>query len=165
MTTTVTHEIHVTIRCRGHPNVTGRHPTTFEISRDNHLSSQGDCIIGISAETGASGLPPAFRERLARDDAVLLTRLSCGEHVVTVTSQGSSAMTLDHPADLVWRRSSYVCGRTVGIRSDMTARDLPRGFIACLQEGAELVVEMAVRTEPGQGGRTGTTGRKADGRN
>ena len=56
-------------------------------------------------------------------------------------------MTLDHPTDLVWRKSDYVCGRTVGIRSDATARDLPRELIVLLQEGAELVVEMTVRVE------------------
>ncbi|NYT06642.1 MAG: DUF371 domain-containing protein [Methanomicrobiales archaeon] len=149
-------EIHATIRCRGHPNVTGRHPTTFEITRDDHLSCQGDCIIGISAGAGASGLPPDFTGALARDDAVLITRLRCGEHCVTVTSQGSRAMTLDHPTDLVWRRSDYVCGRTVGIRSDRVARDLPRELIACLKEGAELVVEMTVRVESNQEKPAGT---------
>lgn len=140
-------EIHATIRCRGHPNVTGRHPTTFEVTREEHLSCKGDCIIGIAADTGASGLPAAFAEALTRDGAVLVTRLCCGDHCITITSQGSGGMTLDHPTDLVWRRSDYVCGRTVGIRSDMTARDLPRQLIALLQGGAELVVEMTVRVE------------------
>jgi len=140
-------EIHATIRCRGHPNVTGQHPSTFEVTREEHLSCQGDCIIGIAADTGASGLPPGFADALSRDEAVLVTRLCCGEYCVTITSRGSAAITLDHPTDLVWRRSDYVCGRTVGIRSDATARDLPRQLIALLQGGAELVVEMTVRVE------------------
>jgi hypothetical protein len=140
-------EIHATVRCRGHPNVTGRHPTTFEVTREEHLSNTGDCIIGIAADRGASALPSGFAELLARDEALLVTRLCCGDCCVIITSQGSPAMTLDHPTDLVWRRSDYVCGRTVGIRSDMTARDLPRQLIALLQGGAELVVEMTVRVE------------------
>lgn len=150
------HEMYTSIRCRGHPNVTGRHPTTFEITRDDHLSCQGDCIIGISAETGASGLPPAFAEALARDDTVLVTRLCCGKHSVTITSRGSREITLDHPTDLVWRKSEFVCGRTIGIRSDRAARDLPRELIACLQEGGELVVEMTVRADSAPGEKTGT---------
>lgn len=147
MRTRAMREIHATIRCRGHPNVTGRHPTTFEITREEHLSCQGDCIIGIAADTGASGLPSAFADALASDEAVLVTRLCCGECCVTITSQGSRDMTLDHPTDLVWRRSGYVCGRTVGIRSDATARELPRELIDLLQGGAEMVVEMTVRVE------------------
>ena len=149
-------ELNTSIRCRGHPNVTGRHPTTFEITREDHLSCQGDCIIGISAETGASGLPQAFAEALARDDAVLVTRLCCGTHCVTITSRGSRDLTLDHPTDLVWRKSGYVCGRTVGIRSDRAARDLPREIISCLQGGGELVVEMTVRAGCPPEERTGT---------
>ena len=140
-------EVHAIIRCQGHRNVTGRHPTTFEVTREKHLSCQGDCIIGIAADTGASGLPPDFADALARDGAILVTRLRCGECCITVTSRGSRAMTLDHPTDLVWRRSDYVCGRTVGIHSDTTARDLPRELITLLQGGAELVVEMTVRVE------------------
>jgi len=147
MHTPAMREIHATIRCRGHPNVTGRHPTTFEITREEHLSCQGDCIIGISADTGASGLPPAFADALSCDEAVLVTRLCCGDCCITITSQGSRALTLDHPTDLVWRKSDFVCGRTVGILSDTTARDLPRELIALLQGGAELVVEMTVRVE------------------
>ncbi|MGB4234891.1 MAG: DUF371 domain-containing protein [Methanoregulaceae archaeon] len=138
-------ETRATIRCRGHSNVTARHPTTFEITCEGHLSCRGDCIIGIGAETGASGLPPAFAQTLANDGAVLITRLCCREYCVTITSQGSRAITLDHPTDLVWRKSSYVCGRTVGIRSDTAAQDLPRGLIEYLQDGADLVVEMTAR--------------------
>ncbi len=156
MTTPAMPEIHTTIRCRGHPNVTGRHETTFEITRDVHLSCQGDCIIGICAGSGTSGLPPAFADALTRDDAVLITRLWCGEHCVTITSRGSRDLTLDHPTDMVWRTSDYVCGRTIGIRSDRAARDLPRELIARLQEGAELVVEMTVRVTDGPEKMTGT---------
>jgi|GEM_PF-56125 hypothetical protein len=143
-------EIHATIRCRGHPNVTGRHSTTLEITREGHLSCQGDCIIGIDADAGASGLPPAFVKVLAHDDAVLHTRLRCREHCITIISRGSTAMTLDHPTDLVWRKSSFVCGRTVGIHSDKAARDLPRELIDYLQDGEDLIVEMTVHlTRPG----------------
>lgn len=56
-------------------------------------------------------------------------------------------MTLDHPTDLVWRRSNFVCGRTVGIRSDYIAKDLPRALISLLRNGEKLVVEMTVFVE------------------
>jgi len=140
-------KIQETLRCRGHPNVSGRHPTTFEVTKEDHLSSRGDCIIGIEADKGAADLSPLFVNMLARDDAVLVTRLYCRDRTVTVTSRGSSAMTLDHPTDLVWRRSNFVCGRTVGIGSNYIAKDLPRAFISLLKNGEKLVVEMTVFVE------------------
>lgn len=133
-----------TIRCHGHPHITSRHPTTFEVTREEHLSRAGDCIIAVGADKGAADLSPAFRAALARDDAILHTCLICGDQVAAVTSQGSGAMVLTHPTDLVWRRSSFVCGRTIGIFSDRTARTLPRPLIARLRKGDDLRVELTV---------------------
>lgn len=140
-------KIRETLRCRGHPNISGRHLTTFEVTREDQLSPQGDCIIGIGTDKGAAGLSPLFVKMLTHDDAVLITRLSCRDLTVTICSQGSSVMTLDHPTDLVWRRSSFVCGRTVGIRSDHAACDLPRDLIEFLRNGEEMIVDMTVIAE------------------
>ncbi len=65
---------------------------------------------------------------------VLLTRLACGGIVVEIRSRGSSQFTLDHPTDMVWRKSTFVCGRTIGILSDQggpdPARDLMKNLVA-----------------------------------
>ena len=134
------------ISCRGHPLVRATHPMTFEVTTEGHLTSQGDCIIGVRADMGAGGLSQEFRKVLADDGAVLITRLTAGGHTVEVRGRGSSKMTLGHPTDLVWRKSSFVCDRTVGILCDCTAATLPRDLIQALREGAELEVELvAVR--------------------
>jgi len=135
------------ITCRGHPLVRGTHPTTFEVTTEDHLTRQGDCIIGVRADRGAVGLLPEFRRVLADDRAVLLTRLTAGKFSAEVHGQGSSRMTLAHPTDLVWRRSSFVCPRTVAIHCDHTAATLPRELIRALREGAELRVEMVAVVE------------------
>ena len=135
------------IRCRGHPLVLATHPTTFEVTTRDHLTRQGDCIIGIRAEKGAAGLSAEFRRVLADDRAVIITRLSAGGHTVEIRGQGSSRMTLTHPTDLVWRRSGFICPRTVAILCDRTAATLPRELVAALREGAELEVELAAVVE------------------
>ena len=139
-----TMELTERIRCRGHPLVHASHRTTFEVTTEEHLSRQGDCIIGVGADRGAAGLSPGFRHTLADDRAVLVTRLLAGGYSVEVLGRGSSRMTLAHPADLVWRRSGYVDSRTVAIHCDRTAATLPRDLVVVLREGAELVVEMRV---------------------
>jgi hypothetical protein len=124
--------------------VTALHPTTFEITTEDRLTPRGDCIIGIGAGKGIPGLSAHFRSLLARDEAELVTLLSCGGIEVSIRSSGSGAMTFDHPSDLVWRKSSYVCGRTVGIRSDTAACNLPREMIDRLKQGLDLAVVMTV---------------------
>jgi hypothetical protein len=136
------------IRCRGHPVVLGNHPTTFEVTCEDQLTENGNCIIGIAADKGCAGLSPGFKAVLAHDDAVLVTRLACGRTVVEVRSSGSSRFTLDHPADMVWRKSPFVCSRTIGILSDRVALTLPRELIAELARGKEMVVTLTA-TRPG----------------
>jgi hypothetical protein len=135
------------IRCRGHPLVGATHPTTFEVTAEGHLTRQGDCIIGIRADKGARDLSEKFRRVLADDRAVLLTTLSAGGCSAEVRGRGSSRMILAHPTDLVWRRSGYVCPRTVAIHCDRTAATLPRDLIQALREGALLEVELVAVVE------------------
>ena len=135
-------EAQESIRCRGHPLVLGTHPTTFEVTSEDHLTENGNCIIGIGADKGCAGLSPAFKSALAHDDAVLVTRLACGGIVVEVRARGSSKFTLDHPADMVWRKSTFVCGRTIGILSDRVALTLPRELMENLARGDEMVVTL-----------------------
>jgi uncharacterized protein len=138
------------IRCRGHPLVLGTHPTTFEVTREDHLTENGNCIIGIAADKGCAGLSPEFKSVLSNNDAVLLTRLECDGIVTEVRSRGSSQFLLNHPNDMVWRKSTFVCGRTIGILSDHVAETLSRELVQNLKEGKEMTVTLIV-TCPGSG--------------
>ncbi|MCX6681897.1 MAG: DUF371 domain-containing protein [Methanoregula sp.] len=136
------------IRCRGHPLISASHPTTFEVTMEGRLTRKGHCIVGIGADKGALLLSPRFKGVLCHDDASLLTILSCEEFAVAVHSRGSAAMTLNHPTDLVWRKSNFVCGRTIGIYSDQVAVTLPGGLVGLLKAGRPLLVTM-VAQRPG----------------
>jgi hypothetical protein len=138
------------VRCHGHPLVSASHPTTFEVTAQETLTVTGHCIVGIKADKGAGGLLPQFREVLCHDDAELVTTLACGGIEVVVHARGSPLMTLDHPTDLVWRKSRFVCGRTIGICSDHVAATLPEEFVAHLRAGQLLVVTLVAR-RPGSG--------------
>ena len=136
------------IRCRGHPLIRSTHPTTFEVTCENYLTDKGNCIIGIAAEKGCTGLSPLFKSVLAHDDAHLITTLMCHGEKVEIRSRGSAQMLLDHPTDIVWRKSTFVCGRTIGIRSDCVALTLPKAFIQNLKAGKEMEL-ILVATRPG----------------
>ena len=136
------------IHCRGHPLVSGTHPTTFEVTAESYLTGTGNCIIGIAADKGCAGLSAEFKNVLSHDDARLLTRLTCGGLEVELHSQGSSQFTLMHPTDMVWRRSAFVCGRTIGILSDTVAATLPDELIKMLIAEETMVVTLTA-TRPG----------------
>jgi len=138
-------EVSEVIHCHGHPNVLGLHKSTFEITKESELSLSGDCIIGVGADKGLLDLSPEFIKLLSSPHSVLITNLSVEGHDVIIRSEGSSEMALNHPTDLVWRRSTFVCPRTVGIYSDHVACQIPREIIQELQKGKEMVVTLTVR--------------------
>jgi hypothetical protein len=133
-------EITEVIHCHGHKNVRALHKSTFEITKESDLSSRGDCIIAVAANLGAADLSPAFRNALSRDGTILITTLSCGDITATIRSEGCSGITLMHETCLVWRRSTFLCPRTIAICSDHAACQLPRELIKKLQNEEEMTV-------------------------
>jgi len=135
----------------GHPDVTATHRTTFEITTEDHLTPAGTCIIAICSEKGAASLSPQFCDLLRVPGSRLLTSLICQDVTVTIRSEGNPGLTLIHPTDLVWRRSSFICGRTIGLYSDHTAATLPCEMIAHLQQEARLDVVLTVVSDDSPG--------------
>jgi hypothetical protein len=135
---------HEIVHCHGHPHIRGTHPSTFEVTKEENLSLQGDCIIGVGADKGAADLDFTFSRLLREDQAILYTILRVGSCEILVCSQGNAGFTLTHPCDLVWRRSRYIDTRTIGIESDRVAATLPRTLIRLLQAEKDMIVEMTV---------------------
>ena len=116
------------LSAKGHPNVSSLHKTTFEITKEDYLTPQGDCIIAIMADRGLPDLSDGFKEMLRKPESRLRIELL-----------------LDHPTDLVVRKSTYTCSRTLGICADKAAIDLDRQLIKKLSEGFELKATLTVK--------------------
>ncbi len=119
----------------GHPNITATHRTTFEITKEEHLTKRGDCIIGVRADKSISEISDKIKEKL-KENALARIELSLPQYGLKelVEGYGSNAMTFDHPTDIVIRKSSFVCGRTLLIKANKAARDLSREMIELLKD-------------------------------
>ncbi|WP_232215811.1 DUF371 domain-containing protein [Archaeoglobus veneficus] len=119
----------------GHPNITAKHPTTLEITKDEHLTPRGDCIIGVRASKAISDLPQEIKGCLCggKKAMIVLYLPDYGMREV-VTGFGSPRLTFTHPTDIVVRKSDYVCGRTLIIKADKAAADLSREMVRLLKD-------------------------------
>ncbi|MET1124356.1 MAG: DUF371 domain-containing protein [Archaeoglobaceae archaeon] len=132
------------VTARGHENVRAEHKTTLEVTKEKHLTPRGDCIIGVEASASASELPEWLKEHL-RSGGKILVRLKLPEHGLEeeFTALGDRRMTFSHRTDVVFRKSNYVCGRTVGVKATKAARDLNREIVELLKDRrVELIVEI-----------------------
>ena len=130
------------IMAKGHENVLSLHKSTFEITKDKDLSLAGDCIIGLDIDKSMADFPDEFKEKLANDDTKVIVELKTSNASDSIVGFGHHELTLSHPTDIVCRKSTFVCSRTLMIKSDKAAIDLNRDLIADLANGESMDVNI-----------------------
>ena len=124
----------VVFSARGHENIEATHRTTFEITKEATLTKHGDCIVAVKATEGAVDLPSEFKEAARKEGARITITIEAGELKEIVRAEGSPQLTFTHPTDLVVRKSSYVCGRTLAIRADKAANDFSKKLVEKMKD-------------------------------
>jgi hypothetical protein len=127
----------------GHENILATNRTTLEITRETHLTLKGDCIIAVAADKSINDLSQKFRDLLRNNKAKLSILIEAGGEEDIVNAVGNSQIVLRHPTDIVIRKSSYICGRTLAIQADKVACDLSRRLVEKLKN-PEQKVEITV---------------------
>ena len=130
------------IKAKGHENVLSLHKSTFEITKDKDLSLSGDCIIGLDIDKSMEDFPDEFKEKLANDDTKVIVELKTPNASDTIEGYGHHDLTLSHPTDMVCRKSTFVCSRTLMIKSNKAAIDLNRDLIKDLANGEPMEVNI-----------------------
>jgi hypothetical protein len=118
---------------RGHPLVRSLHPTTIEVTTEEFLTERGDCIVGVAAAKGCAGLDKRTKEILRRRESMVTLRLVVGDLSFAVTASGDPRLQLSHEHDMVIRRSGFISDRTLAIRADAAAKDIPRQMVNLLR--------------------------------
>lgn len=128
------------IEAWGHSNITAKNKTTFEVTRETHLTKRGDCIIAVSASKGAQNLSDAFKQLTRRDDAKITVIIEASNHREMAVGRGNLQLTLSHATDLIARKSSYTCDRTLMVEADKAAADFSRSLVKELQNSSQKVM-------------------------
>ena len=123
----------------GHENIQCTHKSTLEITREAQLSKKGDCIIAVSAEKAVVDLSSEFKEKLREKNARISMLIEAGEVAEVVNAFGDPRLILTHPTDMVVRKSSYVCSRTLAIQADKAAWELSRELVERLRKPKQKV--------------------------
>ena len=129
----------------GHNNILSLHKKTVEITKDSHLTVNGDCIIGVNANLACMDLPEKFKKKVQNSNSEVIFTIKVGSHSFTIHGKGSEKLTLKHKNDIVLRKSAFVCSRTLAINCDMASDDIPREIIKELQSqnaAGTMVIEV-----------------------
>lgn len=114
------------------------------VTKDLEVGPKGDCIIGVGSDKSVSDLLPGLK-RLIRSGKELVITLRAEGMIEKVRARGHPSLALDHPTDIVVRKSKFICGRTLAVNADKAAADLSRNFVAALRKpGAKLEIKIEV---------------------
>ena len=130
----------------GHPNIRATHEKTIEVTKETHLTTQGDCIVAVGADRGLIDFGEKMREA-ARDSASIISlTLKIRDMAFTTVGRGDPALTWDHPTDMVARMSGYTCSRTLMVHADKATIHMPRSLVQLLKT-PDTIVKVTVSVE------------------
>ena len=129
----------------GHKKIKGTHKTTFEITKDAHLTEKGDCIIAVRSTSALMDFPDKIKNAIRSTNAKIKMLLKVDNIVEEIIGFGHPQLQLSHPTDIVCRKSTYICPRTLMINSNKAAKDLSRNLIKKLQnENTKIEITVVV---------------------
>jgi hypothetical protein len=126
------HVLKETVTFRGHPMVRALHPTTIEVTTEEHLTARGDCIIGVGADKGCEQLSGDVKGAIRNAATRIRIRIIAGGLQFVVRARGDPGLELSNPHEMVVRRSAFLSERTLAVHADFAARDIPRPLIRML---------------------------------
>lgn len=127
------------VYARGHPNILATHKTTFEITKEEHLTKRGDCIIGVRANKSVLDLNPNLKKLIKIPNSRITVMLELNDIIEEVHGMGDPRLTLDNPTSIVIRKSNYISDRTLMIYADKAAIDIRRDLIELLRNADSLL--------------------------
>jgi putative hydrolase of the HAD superfamily len=130
-----------TFSARGHKNILATHKNTLEFTKDNELSLDGDCILGVKADFSLVEL-----QKLAKGNNKLRMRISAGGVSDTVEFETNKGFSSDR--ELVLRYSEFSSDRTFGFRATKAANQLDRKLVENMADPAqEMTIDIESMTK------------------
>ncbi|MGI0083197.1 MAG: DUF371 domain-containing protein [Nitrosopumilaceae archaeon] len=117
----------------GHENIRSLHKKTIEITTESELTLNGDCIIGVNASYGCNDIPEKMKTLLRNSKSDVLFTIRVKELSFKVKGKGHDGLILTNPHDIVIRKSSFICPRTLAIYCDKASDSIPRQIVKILQ--------------------------------
>lgn len=126
------------LKAFGHANILGTHKTTIEITKEKDLTLKGDCIIGINADKACSDLNIKLKQEIRKENKFKVV-IKLNNISETFYGWGHKGLKLSSSRDIVFRKSNFICNRTILINCTKSSQDLNRTLIEKLKNENQLI--------------------------
>jgi len=125
-----------TITAKGHQSIRCTHTTTIELTKDTYLTKKGTCILGIEASKACFDLNPLLKKKIRNGEKITVI-IKTGDAVESFYGFGHKNLTLLNEKDMVFRKSDFICDRTILIKCSKSSSELDRNIIKTLTNSKE----------------------------
>lgn len=125
-------------QANGHPNIQGSHKTTLEFTTAKNLTLQGDCIIGVDSQKACFNLSDQLKNIL-KEKNKFRVKITTDHHKDEFYGYGDPKLSLTHKEDMVFRKSNYICNRTIMIGCSKAAKDIDPLLIDELKNPEKII--------------------------
>lgn len=122
----------------GHENITAKHKTTLEFTKDEDLSLKGDCIVGVNADFNLASLKKFIKKLKNNKIRIIIKGNNIKEEITAEINPDFNSDT-----EMVIRKSDFKDKRTFAINSNKSSKDLDRNFTEKISnDGQEISIEI-----------------------
>jgi len=125
-----------TITAQGHQLIQCTHTTTIELTKDMYLTKNGTCILGIGASKACYDLNQHLKKKITSGGKITVI-IKVGDEVDSFYGFGHKNLTFINKKDIVFRKSDYICDRTILIKCSKSSSELDRNLIKNLASSKE----------------------------
>jgi len=116
----------------GHENILCTHNSTIEITKDKSLTKKGDCIIGVNASKACNDLTLEIKGQI-KSGKKFKVILKVDDIQDYFYGFGNKRLRLLDKNDIVFRKSNFICDRTVLINCSKSSIELNRDLTRTLR--------------------------------
>ncbi len=125
-----------TITAKGHPLIQCTHTTTIELTKDTYLTKNGTCILGIEASKACYDLNLLLKKKITDGEKITVI-IKAGATIDSFYGFGNKNLTFLSKKDIVFRKSDFICDRTILIKCSKSSSELDRNIIKNLTNSKE----------------------------
>lgn len=134
--------MHYKFYAHGHQNISATHKTTLEFTKDNEISTKGDCIIGVNADFDSTKLGQLIKKIKNKNITIAIQTISKNKKYKKIKETIFAEINpkFDDDREFVIRKTDFISERTFAINSNKAAFGLNRDLINYLKEKGNRII-------------------------
>ena len=120
--------------CYGHENITAKHKTTLEFTKDTGIGLEGDCIVGVRADFQLNKIKQ-FIKNMSNNKITIIIKPTLNNNKNKINKKITEKINAEiNPGfnsdkEMVIRKTDFVSERTFAIMADKAACELDKDLI------------------------------------